>query len=38
MLALPARDAEKTEGLPAVIPPTPAGQERFRTMRQRVDD
>jgi hypothetical protein len=37
MLALPARDAENPEGLPAIIPPTPAEPERFRT-RKAVDD
>jgi hypothetical protein len=38
MLALPARDAENPEGLPAIIPPPSAPPERFRTTPKRVDD
>jgi hypothetical protein len=38
MLALPARDAENPEGLPAVIPPTSAEPKRYRTMGRTVDD
>jgi hypothetical protein len=38
MLALPARDAENPDGPPAVVPPASAEPERYRAMRQMVDD